>query len=297
MSEPSHRARVCVAGSLVVDRFCYLERLPVPGETVTGHRTTSGFGGKGANQAVMAARCGAAVTMVGRVGDDAGGRDYLAHLAAAGIDVAHVTVTPGAGTGTAEIWVEDSGANAIVIIPGANDALTVADVEAASDAIASADVLVCQWEVPIDAVVAALRIARAAGVRTVFNPAPARGALPAAVYSLSDVICPNETEAAALAGSSAADAESAARAIAARGHSAVVVTLGERGALVVGPSGTRHHPAPEVTAVDTTGAGDAFVGAMAFALGAGVPIDDAVRAAVARASDSVRRPGTQTSYR
>jgi ribokinase len=292
--------RICVVGSTITDVIATVTRLPRPGETVAGSRAVLAFGGKGANQAVMAAVLGADVTMVSRVGDDAFGRDHLANFRRHGIDTTHVGVSATASTGVASIWVEEgTGANAIVVVPAANDELAVADVEAASAAIEQADVVVCQWEIPVDCVIAALRIARAAGVRTVCNPAPARGALPAAVYSLSDFFCPNETEAAVLAGravSTLDEAASAARAFSARGHGTAIVTLGAGGALVAGPSGVRHHPAPVVPVVDTTGAGDAFVGAFAVAIARGLPVDDAVVDAIARASASVQRPGTQTSY-
>jgi ribokinase len=294
------RPRVCVVGSTITDVIASVERLPRPGETVAGSGAVLAFGGKGANQAVMAAVCGADVSMVSRVGDDAFGHDHLANFRRHGIDTTHVGVSTTRSTGVASIWVEaTTGANAIVVVPGANDELTVADVDAASASIQQADVVVCQWEIPVECMVAALRIARAAGVRTVCNPAPARGPLPAAVYSLSDIFCPNETEAAVLAGrpvTTLDEAASAARAFSARGHGTTIITLGGRGVLVAGPSGVRHHPAPVVPVVDTTGAGDAFVGALAVAIARGASVDDAVAAAIARASDSVQRPGTQTSY-
>jgi ribokinase len=300
MTDPIPRPRICVVGSSIIDLVAYAPRPPKLGETLPGTRFDTGFGGKGANQAVMAALCGADVAMVSKLGDDTFGRDHLANYREHGIDTTHVGVSTTASTGVASIWVDErTGANSIIVVPGANDELTVADIEAAAPVITAADVLVCQWEVPIGCVVAALRLARAAGARTVFNPAPARGALPAAAYSLTDVLCSNESEAELLSGRAVLtldDAESAARALAARGHSTVVVTLGARGALVVGPSGARHHPAPAVQAVDTTGAGDAFVGTLAVELAHGAAIDDAVCAAIVRAGASVQRPGAQRSF-
>lgn len=295
------RARVCVVGSANVDLVSYAPRLPALGETLAGTRFETGFGGKGANQAVMAAKLGAHVEMVGRVGDDAFGRDFVAELGRVGVDTEHVVVTPGVSTGVAPIWVDEgSGANAIIVVLGANELVSPDDVDRAGSVLATCRVCVCQWEIPIEAVLAALAAARAAGARTVFNPAPARAELPAEAYALSDVFCPNETETELLTGRSVAtldDAEGAARVLLARGAGAVVLTLGERGALVVRPGApARHVAAPVVRAIDTTGAGDAFVGSLAAYLAADISLDDAVGRACEVASVSVQHPGTQKSF-
>lgn len=301
MGTDARPPRVCVVGSSIVDLVSYAPRLPGTGETLPGSRFDTGFGGKGANQAVMAARRGAHVSMVSKVGTDAFGDDYLRNLAGAGIDHVHVGRSTTASTGVASIWVEEAtGANRIVVVLGANAELAAADVRAAADAIAGADVVVCQWEVPIDAVRTALALARTAGVRTIFNPAPVHGALPDDLWSLVDVLCPNEHEAAALTGlpvETIDDATRAAHALVARGVGAVVCTLGERGALVVDDDGTTTLDAPAVVAVDTTGAGDAFVGTLAVRLARGAALREAAREAILVASDSVTRPGTQKSYR
>ena len=292
--------RVCVVGSSIIDLVSYAPRLPKLGETLPGSRFATGFGGKGANQAVMAAKLGAAVSIVSKVGDDTFGRDYIDNFRAWGIDATHVGVSATSSTGVAPIWVDEStGANSIIVVLGANDELSVADIDRAGPLIRAADVLVCQWEVPLDCVIAALRIARDSRVRTVFNPAPARGELPPEVYALTDVFCPNETETELLSGAGVTtlvDVEAAARVLLARGVGTVVVTLGERGALVVDADRATHHHALSVRAVDTTGAGDAFVGTLATMLAAGRSIDDASQLAIAIATQSVQYPGTQKSY-
>ncbi len=301
MSSAARPPRICVVGSSIIDLVSYAPRLPRLGETLPGSRFDTGFGGKGANQAVMAAVRGAQVHMVSKVGTDTFGDDYLRNFADVGIDTTYVTRSTTASTGVAPIWVDEStGANQIIVVLGANDELTVDEVRAATPAIAGADVVIAQWEVPMACVVEAFRIARAAKVRTIFNPAPARGALPDELWGLIDVLCPNESEAEALSGrpvGTLAEATEAARVLLDRGPGLVVLTLGERGALVVDREHATAVEAPVVHAVDTTGAGDAFVGTFATALAAGATPLDAARDAIAAASDSVTRPGTQKSYR
>lgn len=284
---------VCVVGSANLDLSAYTDRLPAAGETVRATRFATGFGGKGANQAVTAARLGAAVALVARVGDDSFGRDTLAHFRAEGIDTGHVTPTPGAPTGTALITVDAAGRNTIVVSAGANGLLTAGDVEAARGAIEAARVLVCQQEVPAAANLTAMRLARAAGVPVVFNPAPA-SEVPAEAYALAAVLCPNEHEAAALTGTD--DPEAAARELIRRGARSVVVTLGERGCLVVIDGGATAVPAPRVEVVDTTGAGDAFVGSLAVFLARGADLIEAARSANRIAALSVQQPGAQSSF-
>lgn len=286
--------RVCVVGSANIDLNTYVDRFPAPGETVPGRRFTTGYGGKGANQAVMAVRLGADVALVARVGTDVFGRDMLDHFRREGIDTRHVTSTDTAPTGVAVITVDAAGRNHIVVTPGANGELTARDVEAGRPAIESAAVLVCQLEVPLDATLAAMRAAGAAGVPVVFNPAPASAALPDEVYRLSTVFCPNEHEAELLTGTR--DEAAAARELRSRGANAVVVTLGERGCLLVTPDGMAEVPGEVVEAVDTTGAGDGFVGSLAVFLARGIGLPDAARRANRIAAVSVRSPGTQTSF-
>jgi ribokinase len=293
-------SRICVVGSANLDLNTYAERFPAPGETVVGSRFTTGYGGKGANQAVMAARLGGAVALVARVGDDLFGRDMLGHFRDEGIDSRFVMHTPGVPTGTAVITVDAAGRNTIVVTPGANGLLTAADVEAAREAIESARVLVCQQEVPAEANIAAMCLAYRAGVPVVYNPAPAGDGMPEEAYALATVLCPNEHEAALLTGRASGeelDVADAARELRARGARNVVVTLGERGCLVLcAENGVSHVPATTVTPVDTTGAGDAFIGSLAHFLARGQRLAEAARRASRVAAVSVRYPGTQTSF-
>jgi ribokinase len=291
-------ARVCVVGSSNIDLTFSAARLPRPGETLPGHGFQLGFGGKGANQAVMAARLGAQAIMVSRVGRDVFGEQTLAHYRAEGIDTTYVRTDAERPTGVASIVVDDEARNCILVVAGANGALSPDDVRAAAEAIRSADVLLCQLEVPVETTAEALRLARAAGVRTALNPAPALP-LPDELLALVDLCVPNETEVEALTGRPAGtlpEAEAAALALLRRGPGTVIVTLGQRGALVVEAQAATHVPGAEVEAVDTTGAGDAFIGALAVALAEGAALIEAVRRANALAALSVTRPGTQTSF-
>lgn len=282
-----------------MDLIAYAPRLPAPGETLMGTRFQTGYGGKGANQAVAAARLGAALAMVARVGGDVFGADMLANFAAQGIDVAQVLRTEGVSSGVAPIAVDDAGRNAIIVVAGANALLTPADVDAAAPAIRRARVLLCQLEVPIETSLRALTLAREAGVMTILNPAPAPEALPDAMLRVSDLVCPNESEASAITGipvTDAASAEAAGRVLVGRGATAAIVTLGAAGCLYVSASETWRAPAPVVTAVDTTGAGDCFLGSLAFFLARAAGLRDAATRAATVAALSVQRPGTQTSY-
>jgi ribokinase len=291
--------RICVVGSSNVDMNSYVTRFPAPGETIHGKRFTTGYGGKGANQGVMAARLGAAVTFVGKVGNDLFGRDMLANFQSEGIDASYVQTTDEAASGVAVITIDATGMNSIIVIPGANGLLTAEEVEAARPAIEQADLLVCQLEVPMPANLTAARIARQAGKTILFNPAPASEETPDELLHLCDIICPNENEAALLTGqpvTSVADAETAARMLLGRGARQVIVTLGERGSLLVDRGQATHVAAPAVKAVDTTGAGDAFVGTLAYFLAVGVSVVEAMRRANQVAAISVQHPGTQTSY-
>lgn len=294
------RPKICVVGSSNIDLVSYAPRLPKLGETLTGTRFQMGFGGKGANQAVMAAKLGAEVAMITKLGNDIFGKDTFKNYETLGFDTSHVLFANEASTGVAPIWVDGAtGNNAIIIIPGANDLLTPADVEAMRDAITRAQILVCQWEVPLETTLTALRIGRAAGVTTIFNPAPARAELPPEAYQLSDIFCPNESETELLTGqpvAGQAQVEAAAHTLLARGAGQVIITLGERGSLLVTATGAQYVPAPQVNVVDTTGAGDAFVGSLAYFLAAGAPLVEAMQRANQIAARSVQRPGTQSSF-
>jgi ribokinase len=287
--------RVCVVGAANIDLISYVPRLPHVGETLHGTQFRMGYGGKGANQAVMAAKLRAEVTMVCKLGRDVFGEGTLENFEKHGVNTTHVTFTDDAFSGVAPIAVDPEGRNAIIIVTGANDLLSLDDLERAQPAIAASEVLVCQLELPVETSLAALRIAREEGVRTIFNPAPAREALPEELYQLSDVLCPNEPETELLTGRPAG--EEAARELLTRGAGSVVLTLGERGCLIVeGETAAVEVPVEPVRAVDTTGAGDAFVGALATFLAAGRPLVDAAERANAVAALSVQGRGTQTSF-
>ena len=287
-------ASVCVVGSLNADLTFRTTRRPSPGETLTAHGFTVGPGGKGANQAVMAARLGTSVVMIGRVGADSFGQQLLQMLREQGVGTAHVGIDATLSTGVAGILVEDAAQNCILVAAGANGSLTPEFVRAAGDSIRGAGVLLCQLEVPIEATLEAFRLARAANVRTVLTPAPVRE-LPEELLRLTDICVLNETEADSIAGT-ANGPVAAAAALRQRGPAEVIVTLGERGCFVSGPSGDATFAAPRVNAVDTTGAGDAFVGALAAGLAAGIALIRAIPHAIAAAALSVTRAGAQASY-
>jgi ribokinase len=281
---------VYVVGSVNLDLVVRAATLPGPGETVTGGTFERHGGGKSANQAVAAARQGAAVRMIAAVGTDDLGDEAIADLEAEGIDVSGVARVDTAATGVALIVVDDGGENQIAVASGANAELSPEAVEAALAGAAAGAVALLGLEVPDAPVLAAARAARAAGLEVVLNPAPARP-LPAELLALSPVLTPNEPEAAALSGES--DPEAAARALTARTGAPVVVTVGPQGALLADGDDVERIPAPAVDAVDTTGAGDAFNGALAAALAGGAALADAVREAVAVAAEAVRRPGAR----
>jgi ribokinase len=272
---------VVVVGSLNVDHVVAVDHLPARGETVAGSGYVSVPGGKGLNQAVTAARLGAATAMVGCVGEDEGGTRLLDVLRGERIDASEVISHPTAPSGVALITVAGGGSNTVVVAAGSNAGVTAAQVEG-SRVIGQAAVVLTQLEIPREAVRAALSAGRAAGAVTVLNPAPATEALPDDLLALADVVVPNETEARALTGLD--DPEAAARALLAAGARAVIVTLGEEGVLVAtgaadgsdGPVVERVSPF-KVDAVDSTAAGDAFCGALAAALAAGKELSDAVR--------------------
>jgi len=293
------RPHVCVVGAANIDLISYVPRLPEMGETLHGTEFRMGYGGKGANQAVMAAKLGADVTMVTKLGKDVFGDGTLENFRTMGIDTRFVTVTEEASSGVAPIFVDPSGNNAIVIVTGANDLITEAEIEDARAAMAASGVVVCQLEVPVETTRLALRAARAEGVTTVLNPAPARSDLPDELLALSDVFCPNQSEAALLTGrrvDTVDEAAAVAEVLRARGPGAVVITLGEAGCLVADGDGVEHVEGVAVDAVDSTGAGDAFVGALAYFLARGDALRDGARWANRVAALSVLGQGTQTSF-
>ncbi|MCX8091857.1 MAG: ribokinase, partial [Verrucomicrobiae bacterium] len=287
------KPHIVVVGSSNTDLIVRVPRIPRPGETILGGRFTTAPGGKGANQAVAAARAGARVTLIARVGRDAFGSQALAGFVRDGIDVRFVRRDPDAPSGVALIFVAADGQNSIAVAGGANANLSVADVRRAQRAFAHARVLLLQLETPLPTVKAAAQLAARHGVRVVLNPAPARD-LPDELLRRVSVLTPNEIEAAALSGVKVRDlasAEKAARRLLQRGVEAVIITLGARGALVSSAAGTERVKGFRVRAVDTTAAGDVFNGALAVALSEGRPLREAVRFANAAAAISVTRMG------
>ncbi len=290
-------ARVAVVGSLNIDLVVRAPRIPQPGETIIGGDFRQMPGGKGANQAVAAVRLGASVSMVGRVGRDGFGQTLLENLAHDGVDHSFVIQDAAAATGVALIVVDDAGQNSIVVASGANGRLSPGDVQAAEAAIARADVLLLQLESPLEAVTRAAEMAHAHGVAVVLNPAPARP-LSASLFSIVDVLVPNESETALLTEMPVADraqAEAAAAALLELGVGTVILTLGERGALLAGADGVTHVPAFEVVPVDTTAAGDAFVGGFAVALAEGRALAEAARWGNAAGALATTKAGAQPS--
>jgi ribokinase len=282
MPPPRRRGGVVVVGSVNVDTTIRVVRLPRAGETALGTSLATGLGGKGANQAVASARLGAPTVLIAGVGDDDAGRTALSLLEGEGVDVSCVLRVARGATGVAHIAVDDEGANQITVAPLANNALTVEHVEGNGDAVAAADVVLCSLECPLDAIATAIRMGRRASARTVLNAAPARP-LPAALTELVDVLVVNETEAAVLGGIDALPCASA------------IVTMGEQGALLVRGGEQRMVPGYDVTAVDTTGAGDAFCGALAAALWRGDTLNAAVDEAVAAGACAVMTKGASRS--
>ena len=290
--------RIVVVGSTMVDLVAYADRLPGPGETLVGTRFLQGFGGKGANQAVAAARFGASVDMVAAVGEDSNGRAILANLIEQGVGVDDVAVVSGT-SGVAPIWVDGAGMNRIIIVPGANMLVSAEAAAAAIRRIRPA-VIVGQFEVPQATTAAAFVAAREIGATTILNPAPG-APVDAALLAVTDWLVPNETEFVAIGGPALAGFLSEQdRAIAALGDHldvALVVTLGERGAALQPRGGSVEWvPARAVNAIDTTGAGDAFVGAFAVGLGLGWPPSAAATLGCAAGAASVTRVGTHGSY-
>jgi ribokinase len=288
-----------VIGSNNVDLITYVNRMPVPGETIEAPAFEMGHGGKGANQAVAAAKLGAQVTMLTAVGDDIFADGTIANFARFGIDTAHVKRVKGKSSGVAPIFVEPSGENCIVIVKGANSDLGPDDIEAAAAALKQCELILLQLEISLETVYAAIAFGKRHGVRTLLVPAPATPDLDAEKVRDVSFLAPNETELASLTGlpvSTEAEVASAARSLIAKGVETVIVTLGSRGALLVTADRVHKVDPVKVTPVDTTGAGDAFVGAFARYFAGGETPEEALRIAAAYAADSVTRRGTQKAY-
>ena len=291
--------QITVVGANMIDLIAYVPRFLNVGETLHGTEFQMGYGGKGANQAVMAAKLGSKVVMVTKIGEDVFGSGTRENLEKYGIDTTFVLSTSKAFSGVAPIAVVPEGQNEIVIVSGANNLLTTSEIDAVRDQIAKSAYLVCQLEIDLALTLHALRVARSVGTPTILNPAPAVESLPPEIYELTDIFCPNETETAILTGlkiDSVASAEIAAHKLLSRGVKTVLITLGENGCLIVNSEGAIHIPADKVKVVDTTGAGDAFVGALAHFLALGLTLKNAAIRAVKVASISVQGKGTQSSF-
>ncbi|MFF4622863.1 ribokinase [Nonomuraea jabiensis] len=286
---PRHPLDVVVVGSANADLVVQVDRHPAPGETVLGSELAVHPGGKGANQAVAAARLGARVALLGRVGADGHGRLLRESLERDGVDLGHLHDTA-AASGIAMIAVGPRGDNSIIVAPGANALLTEGDVLDAAPLLRAAPVVSLQLEIPLPAVLAAARLAR----RAVLNLSPAVP-VPDELLALCDPLVVNEHEAALLLGAPG-EPDRQARELLARGPRSVVITLGADGAVVAGDGAVRAVPSPRVAAVDTTGAGDAFTGALAWRLAAGEPLAEAAAFAARVGAAAVRRAGAQDSY-
>ncbi|MES2068713.1 MAG: ribokinase [Pseudomonadota bacterium] len=295
------KPRIAVVGSVNMDLVFRTPRMPAVGETLSGHEFRQIPGGKGANQAVAAARQGAAVAFIGRIGDDGFGQYSLRCLANDGIDVSNLSAVVDVATGVAGIIVTDAGDNSIVLAAGANASLSAADVEAAQSAISSAQLLVCQLETPLATVTRAIQLARQHGVKVILNPAPVQ-ALSDDLLAQVDYLVVNETEASQLSGIQVSDQDSAQRASAKllqRGAAVVLLTMGEHGVCVTdasnGGSPSQFIPAIKVEVVDTTAAGDTFVGAFAVGIAKGLDLIAASTEAQYTAALAVTKLGAQTS--
>jgi ribokinase len=290
-------SKLVVIGSSNTDMILQVPRIPLPGETILGGQFQTAPGGKGANQAVAAARAGADVSLIACVGADGFGREALAGFARDGIDCEHVVIDPTAPSGVAQIFVAADGENSIGVASGANAHLTPAHIERAAAAIESANTILLQLEIPLETVMRAAEIGAAAGRRVILNPAPAQE-LPEELYPLLDIISPNETEAELLTGVAVKDESSAAAAAAGlrdRGVDTVLITLGAAGVFLSTGGSGEIVPAHAVDVVDTTAAGDVFNGNLAAALCRDLQLEDALAYAQAAAALSVQRLGAQPS--
>jgi ribokinase len=292
------RPRIAVIGSANVDLTTFTDRFPKPGETIFGQKFDLGFGGKGANQAVAARLCGAEVFMVARVGSDLFGPATIENFKRLGIDATHVKQVEGLSSGVAPIFVDPSGQNRILVVKGANDALKPADVDAAAEILKTADCIVLQFEIPLETVYYTVAFARNNGVRCIVNPAPAQPVNLPALANL-DYFVPNENEAETITGIAVRGVEGAkqcAGKLVAGGIRRVIITLGAKGSLLAGLNGSEHVSAFPVKSIDSTGAGDAFIGSFAVFLAEGMPELEAVRRANLYAGLSTTGVGTQKSF-
>jgi len=292
------RPRIAVVGSANIDLTTFASRFPKPGETIFGDRFDLGFGGKGANQAVAARLCGAEVFMVARVGSDLFGPATIENFRKQGVDPTYVKQVEGLSSGVAPIFVEPSGQNRILVVKGANDAVRPTDVDAAAEMLKLADCIVLQFEIPVETVYYTVAFAHKHGIRCIVNPAPAQPIEMDALKDL-DYFVPNESEAEAITGAAVKtidDAKRCAEKLVSGGIRRVIITLGENGSLIASRDESEHIRPFAMKSVDSTGAGDAFIGSFAVFLGEGVPEKEAVRRANLYAGLSTTGVGTQKSF-
>jgi ribokinase len=292
-------SQIVVVGACMIDLISYVPRFPKMGETLHGTEFRMGYGGKGANQAIMAAKLGSKVVMVSKVGDESFGAGTLENFKKNGVSTSFVYKSKEEFSGVAPIFVTPKGENSIVIVSGSNNKLTAIEIEKASDEIKQSSYLICQLEIEVELSLIALRLAKKLGVSTILNPAPARSSLPEEIYKLTDIFCPNESEAELLTGkkiNSMTDIEEMAKQFVTAGAKSVIITLGENGCYVLSNGVGKHISANKVSVVDSTGAGDAFVGALAHFLDLGIDIFESSKRASAVATISVQGKGTQSSF-
>src|SRR5690349_12974299 len=292
------RPRIAVVGSANVDMTTFTDKFPKPGETMFAPKFDLGFGGKGANQAVAARLSGAEVFMVARVGSDLFGPAMIENFRKQGIDPTYVKQVEGLSSGVAPIFVETNGQNRILVVKGANDALKPADVDGDAEMLKTVDCIVLQFEIPVETVYYTIAFARKHGIRCILNPAPAQAVEMAALKEL-DYFVPNEHEAETITGApvkTVDDAKKCAAKLLAGGIRRAIITLGANGALLAGSEGSEHVAAFPVNCIDSTGAGDAFIGSFAVFLGEGIAEKEAVRRANLYAALSTTGVGTQKSF-
>jgi ribokinase len=292
------RPRIAVVGSANIDLTTFADRFPRPGETIFGQRFDLGFGGKGANQAVAARLCGADVFMVARVGADLFGPATIENFRKIGIDTTHVKQVDGLSSGVAPIFVEPNGQNRILVVKGANDAVKPSDVDEAAETLRAANCIVLQFEIPLETVYYTVAFARKQGIRCIVNPAPGQAVEMNALAGL-DYLIPNESEAEAIAGApvrNTEDARRCAETLLDGGLRRVIITLGANGSLLAGDFGCEHLAPFAVNTIDSTGAGDAFIGSFAVFLAEGLSEREAVRRANLYAALSTTGVGTQKSF-
>jgi ribokinase len=294
----ANRPKIAVVGSANIDLTTFTNEFPKPGETIFGQRFDLGFGGKGANQAVAARLCGADVFMVARVGSDLFGPATIENFRKLGIDATHVKQVEGLSSGVAPIFVEANGQNRILVVKGANDALKPPDVEAAAETLKAADCIVLQFEIPLETVYYTIEFARKHGILCILNPAPAQ---PVDLHALKDLdyFVPNESEAASITGclvKNVEDAKQCAQKLVGGGIRRVIITLGANGSFLANRDRSSHVAPFAVNSIDSSGAGDAFIGSFAVFLAEGVPEEEAVRRANLYAALSTTGVGTQKSF-